>query len=274
MAQSSVTSEPKQDFNNHNDQSMSGVDIPNASEATMLENMAPSYSIPVFGGEGYSRSPFAMADDFAAWLFNDSNFGPAGGASPMTYSSGNNPSQVGFSNSIGLQAPYFNYDPAVTGNYFQPAPPNHPMAVNSILDPTLPETALPEEKRLQILDVICERFNETDHAPVRKQKAELMDGNKDDDHHVLSLHMMQVFIGSYWLHFHPQMPILHRPTFNAANCPNGLLLAMMALGASCLEKSYGTEYTQTCSEFSNFVAWHLRWEIFQDGKLNLIPKAL
>lgn len=238
------------------------------SESMLLENMAPAYSIPVFGGEGYSRSPFAMADDFTAWLFNDSNFGP--GASPMAFASANsnsngNMSQAGLSNTIGLQAPYFNYDPSVSGNYFQPAPPMHPMAINSMLDTSLPESALSEEKRQQLLDLIQERFNETDHAPVRKQKAELLEGNKDDDHHVLSLHMMQTFIGSYWIHFHPQLPILHRPTFSAAGCPNLLLLAMMTLGASCLEKSHGVELTTQCSELSNFLAWHLRWEIFMDA---------
>lgn len=237
------------------------------SEAQFVENMTPSYAIPVFGGEGYSRSPFAMADDFAAWLFNDSNFGP--GASPMGYPAAGsgtmNNMMGGASSQIGLQAPYFNYDPVVTGYFNQPAPPQHPMAVNSILDTSLPESALSEEKRQQLLDLIMGRFNETDHAPVKKQKDEICEGNKDDDHHVLSLHMMQTYIGSYWIHFHPQMPILHRPTFNAASCPDLLLMAIMSLGASCLEKSYGLDVTRACSQLSNFLAWHIRWEIFMDA---------
>lgn len=235
------------------------------SEATLLENLTPSYAIPVFGGEGYSRSPFAMADDFAAWLFNDSNFGP--GASPMGYptGSGNVNNMVGGASQIGIQAPYFNYDPVVTGYFNQPAPPQHPMAVNSILDTSLPESALSEDKRQQLLDLIMGRFNETNHTPVKKQKDEICDGNRDDDHHVLSLHMMQTYIGSYWIHFHPQLPILHRPTFNAASCPDLLLLAIMALGASCLDKTYGLETTKACSQLSAFLAWHLRWEIFMDA---------
>lgn len=168
----------------------------NVSEG-MLENMTPSYAMPVFGGEGYSRSPFAMADDFAAWLFNDSNFGP--GVSPMGYagSNGGMPNVIGPA-TIGLQAPYFNYDPVVSGYFSQPAPPNHPMAVNSILDTSLPESALSEDKRQQLLDLIISRFNETDHAPVRKQKEELLEGiENNDDRHVLSLHMMQTYIGSF-----------------------------------------------------------------------------
>ncbi|KAJ4363072.1 hypothetical protein N0V83_010192 [Neocucurbitaria cava] len=231
------------------------------SEAIM--DQTPSYAIPMFGGEGYSRSPFAMADDFAAWLFNDNQFGP-GGASPMGYPAGANP-VAGASSQIGLQAPYFNYDPSVAGYLSNPAPPAHPMAVHSILDTTLPETALSEEKRKDLLDLIIGRFNETDHAPVKKQKEEILEGDKDLDHHVLSLHMMQTYISSYWVHFHPQLPILHKPTFNASTCPELLLLSIMCLGASCLEKNYGHQVTQACSALSNFLAWHLRWELFMDA---------
>jgi hypothetical protein len=236
------------------------------SEAIM--ETQPAYAIPMFGGEGYSRSPFAMADDFAAWLFNDSNFGGAAGASPMGYPAAGpgNVAQLGSASSqIGLQAPYFNYDPNVAGYFNNPAPPSHPMAVNSILDTTLPESVLSEEKRQQLLDLIVGRFNETDHAPVKKQKEDILEGNKDDNDHVLSLHMMQTYISSYWVHFHPQLPILHKPTFNATTCPELLLLSIMCLGASCLEKSYGHETTQACSQLSNFLAWHLRWEMFMDA---------
>ncbi|KAI8931185.1 hypothetical protein NX059_011536 [Plenodomus lindquistii] len=213
------------------------------SDAIMDQN--PAYAIPMFGGDGYSRSPFAMADDFAAWLFNDNQFGP-GGASPMGYPGGVNPV-------------------AVAGYLSNPAPPAQPMSVHSILDTSLPETALSEEKRKDLLDLIIERFNETDHAPVKKQKEDIMDGDKESRHHVLSLHMMQTYISSYWVHFHPQLPILHKPTFNASTCPDLLLLAIMCLGASCLEKNYGLETTQACSQLSNFLAWHLRWELFMDA---------
>lgn len=38
----------------------------------------------------------------------------------------------------------------------------------------------------------------------------------------------------------------------------------MAIGASCLDKMHGYEVTQASAELSNFLAWHLRWEIFSD----------
>lgn len=233
------------------------------TDAIMDQN--PAYAIPMFGGDGYSRSPCAMADDFTAWLFNpNQNYLSIGSASPMSYPGEVN-SVAGASSQIGLQAPYFNYDPSVAGYLSNPAPPVHPMAVHSILDTSLPETALSEEKRKDLLDLIVERFNETDHAPVKKHKEDILDGDKDSSHHVLSLHMMQTYISSYWVHFHPQLPILHKPTFNASTCPDLLLLAIMCLGASCLEKNYGHETTQACAQLSSFLAWHLRWELFMDA---------
>jgi hypothetical protein len=40
--------------------------------------VSPQNFTPVFGSEGYKHSPFAMADDFVAWLFGDNQFGPGG----------------------------------------------------------------------------------------------------------------------------------------------------------------------------------------------------
>lgn len=61
---------------------------PAEGASTAVMDQTPSYVIPVFGGEGYrgrySRSPFAMADDFAAWLFNDNEVGP-GENSPANF---------------------------------------------------------------------------------------------------------------------------------------------------------------------------------------------
>lgn len=81
------------------------------------------------------------------------------------------------------------------------------MAVESLLDTSLPETVLSDEKSQEIIDLIKERFNETDHAPVAKQKVALMEGDRNDDSHMMSRTMMQTYIGSFWWHFHPQLPI-------------------------------------------------------------------
>lgn len=57
---------------------------------------------------------------------------------------------------------------------------------------------------------------------------------------------------------------VHKPTFSPEKTPNLLLIAMMAIGAACLDKMHGYEVTQAGAELSNFLAWHLRWEIFSD----------
>lgn len=57
---------------------------------------------------------------------------------------------------------------------------------------------------------------------------------------------------------------MHKPTFSPDNTPNLLLIAMMAIGASCLDKVHGLRTTQAGAELSNFLSWHLRWEIFSD----------
>jgi hypothetical protein len=81
------------------------------------------------------------------------------------------------------------------------------MAIEGLLGPGLPETVLSDEKSQEIIDLIKERFNETDHAPVAKQKEGLLEGDRNSDTHMLSRRMMQTYIASFWSHFHPQLPI-------------------------------------------------------------------
>jgi hypothetical protein len=101
--------------------------------------------------------------------------------------------------------PYFTNDISLGGFYQQNQ--QHPMAVTSLLDTSLPETVLSDEKSQEIIDLIKERFNETDHAPVAKQKEALLEGDRNEDSHMMSRKMMQTYIGSFWWHFHPQLPI-------------------------------------------------------------------
>ena len=211
-------------------------------------------SATIFGAEGYARSPLAMADDFAAWLFGDPHYTGDG-------------SSAGRRGSISLGPAYMdNSGSSTTNGHAVPAiPQQHTMAVTSILDPVLPQTVLSEEKRQQLLDIIRYRFSERDHLPIRKQKEALLAGNIDEDSHVLSLRMMQTYIGSYWYHFHPQMPILHKPTFSADKAQGLLLIGVIAIGGSCLDKIHGQPVTQAGAELSNFLAWHLRGELFMDA---------
>lgn len=224
---------------------------------SVVDSPTADSSVPVFGGDGYAPSPSAMADDFAAWLglISDTPFDLV--SPSMGLQSGSMPTDT-----------HSYVDPSAHNSYMENTlsipPQQHPMAVTSILDSSLPETILSEEKRQELLELIDKRFNETNHAPVHKQKEELLSGDAKDDSHVLSLRMMQTYIGSYWYHFHPQMPILHKPTFSADKAQNLLLIAVIAIGASCLDQMHGHEITQAGAELSSFLAWHLRGEIFTD----------
>lgn len=157
--------------------------------------------------------------------------------------------------------------------YFPP-PPNQPqqvMSVTNLLDQNFPESLLSEEKSHEIFDSIKERFHEKGHAPIECIRDVILEGDRSVETHMLSRKMMQAYIGSYWLHFSDQMPILHKPSFSPGKTPNLLLMAVMAIGASCLDRSYGPHVTRTGAQLSNFLAWHLRWEIFQDP--NFSPPA-
>ena len=70
---------------------------------------------------------------------------------------------------------------------------------------------------------------------------------------MLSRKMMQLYIGSYWLHFSDQVPILHKPTFSPDNMANLLLIAVMAIGAACLDRTHGPKITRAGAELSNFL---------------------
>ncbi|MCJ1225485.1 hypothetical protein MMC12_002134 [Toensbergia leucococca] len=234
---------------------------PTLMDSQYIDQNKALYSTPVFGGEGYSfsRSPFAMADDFAAWLLNDSHYVEA---SPDHRRGSRSFGSTAFMESPSAMSGA--EDGATNGHYGQSMPPQHPMDVNSILDSTVQHTILSEEKRQKLLKIIEHRFNETDHAPVMKQKEALLDGDPNVETHVMSLQSLRTYIGSYWYHFHPQMPILHEPTFVADKAQNLLLIAIIAIGASCLDKMHGYEVTKAGADLSNFLAWHLRWEILKD----------
>jgi len=241
----------------------------NGLDPEFMDQNGNPYSIPLFGGDGYSRSPFAMADDFTAWLFNEPrlNASSPGGHRQGSMSVG----ATAFMDDTGSMARgmYGVTNDPLNAHAGQPIPQQNLMAVTSILDPALPQVDLSEEKRKDILDLIEMRF--TDHAPVKKQMDAFLEGDRDLHTHVLSLRSMQTYIGSYWYHFHPQMPVLHRPTFSADKTQNLLLLAVIAIGASCLDKVHGPNVTQAGAELSNFLAWHLRGEIFKH--VDFLPPA-
>jgi len=155
--------------------------------------------------------------------------------------------------------------------YFPTNGPQQVMSVNSLLDRNLPESSITEEKSQELFEFIKDRFREKRGSPVERQKEAIIEGDRSDENHVLSKKMMQAYIVSYWLHFSDQVPILHKPTFSADRTPNLLLIAMMTIGAACLDKEHGQKVVKAGADLSSFLARDLRWEVFMDS--NFRPPA-
>lgn len=148
--------------------------------------------------------------------------------------------------------------------YF-PNVPQQVMAVNNLLEKNLPEATLSDEKSQEIFDYIKLRFIERDEVPDDRRGDELLKGDRTQPTHMLSKRMMQAYIGSYWVHFSDQVPILHQPSFSPDRTPILLLLSMMSIGAACLDKpTHGDNVAMAGAQLSNFFAWHIRWEAFMD----------
>lgn len=223
------------------------------SEPPMFDPLQVGATMPVFN-ENYGPSPLEIqGPEFISWLFEgDQN----AVFTPLT------------------QAPY--NDQITTSQMLHPvSQPSHekihmeslvnPAPVSKTeLDSAQPESALSNERRRQLLELIVADFEDARHIQVTSQREKTLKGDHDEDSHVLSLRMMQVHLGSFWLHIHPQLPILHKPTFSAETCPDLLLIAIMTLGASCIDASYGYEVAQAAADLASFLAWHTRHMIFED----------
>jgi Fungal specific transcription factor domain len=226
---------------------------------TSSVDLSAGFTYPIFGGDVYNRSPVARGAEFAEWLFNENQ--PA--MSSITPTSSILPGYVDLS-STQIQLPFCSED-NYASYYPSSLQPHDPMSMMSILQSTTPtRSIMSEEKRSELLELMRDQFHERPHDGVKSCKAAIFEGDDREDGHILSLFMLQKYIGSYFYHQHAQLPILHRPTFSADRTQNLLLLVVIAIGAATLEKSHGSELTANAAAFANFIAWHVRWEIVRD----------
>lgn len=243
--------------------SSSSVDHPySASTATTSAgDFDPSiiqYTIPMFGGDGYTRSPNWMANDFASWFFDD----PSMGINSQRQAS--MPNYVENLNAMSPQGYYIGGPEFTTGGAFYPSPlPQHPMSVTSLIAPQSPpqESLLSEHRRQELIDII-DTFPGVDETFGSRSGQSLSTNAEGDDNQLTSLYMMQSYISDYWVHFHPQLPILHRPTFSADKTPNFLLLTIIAIGASMVDYKKDPQFAQLAAELASMLAWNIRWQIF------------
>ncbi|KAF8460405.1 fungal-specific transcription factor domain-containing protein [Kalaharituber pfeilii] len=221
--------------------------------ATMDLEYTPAYAVPVFGGDGFNRSPHTVTDDWATWFFSEE-----GGSS---LGRGSIPASAFIEQPASAQNYYANE--LTTGGLYHSGI-NHPMSVTSIIAPPSPphDSLLTEVKRAELMELI----NGNNFA-IRPMAAYYM-GNPvpPEDEDILSLGMMQQYIANYWAHFHPQVPILHKSTFVADKISNYLLLTIMTIGACCIDHRQDPILAAAVGELAKDLAWNLRWCIFSDDE--------
>ncbi|RYP11357.1 hypothetical protein DL765_007787 [Monosporascus sp. GIB2] len=168
-----------------------------SGEMMLLDQMTAQTTIPVFGSDGVlNKSPYiSIPEDFVAYLFNS---GPDGSPTMGHMVPQNQYSSYGdYQNQYSM--PYYNTEGGSLG-YFPPSnQPQQVMSVTNLLDQNLPESILSEEKSQELFDFIKERFHEKDHAPVERLRDSILEGDRSEEHHMLSRKMMQLYIAKLWI---------------------------------------------------------------------------
>ena len=226
-------------------------------DLSAFDPVAAGFAMPVFGNEPtFNRSPPSAVDDnFLNMLFNPN-------AIEINDPSPPEAEPVQSTPPVNVALPKLEPDGT-------PSDQTASLSVGMNLD--LPESKVNEPKHDRLVKLVS-AFTEIERYPGRKKKSEIVAGNPRDPNHVMSIQMLKTYMTSYWLHIHQQMPILHRPTFNPETCPDLLILAMMCLGASCLEQVHPVDLSQMCTEWAFFVIYNVRWEIFKDAEFRPTAK--
>lgn len=204
--------------------------------------------------------PFGVSpsstDEFTSWLFNGQGINSGYSLAPVGY------------NNFGQLCPEYT-QPVMGGTFMEPnlwfQSETIPMA--PVVDLSqLGKAGMSEHKRQSLIQYMMQRFNEIGSQGTRSatdMKNEIFGTDSDSDSHVLSLANVQRYMSSYWENFHDQLPILHRPTFVPETAHDFLLLAVLIMGASMLEKRTGpSDIADKISKFTTFVSWNLRWQVF------------
>src|SRR5205085_710982 len=149
---------------------------------------------------------------------------------------------------------------------FYPPAYQHPMSLTNIMAPPSPpqETLLSEHKRQELVDIL-ESYPDAALSFGRNARAGSVQDLVVENERVVSLPMMQTYILLFWQHFHPQLPILHKPTFVADKTPILLLLSIIAVGAVCVDRKQDPGLAEAASDLSTLLAMNLRWQIFDSS---------
>lgn len=148
--------------------------------------------------EGYDRSPnAAMGIDFYNYLFTE----PDGSFSLDGSMGGSTSMPAGTYSSIPAQLQHHQWEPHL-GQYIPP----RTMAVDTILQPKLPDQRISDYRAEEIFQLISTRFNECEESAIVPLKGELLGGDRKDEQHMLSTTKMRLYIECFFEQFHPQIP--------------------------------------------------------------------
>lgn len=76
--------------------------------------------------------------------------------------------------------------------------------------------------------------------------------------------VLERYLTAFWCDVARQMPIVHRPTFDANNCRQHLLLAILALGAAQLVRRSPEGLMDDHKALADLIMINLRWDILTD----------
>ncbi|KAH8887205.1 hypothetical protein GQ53DRAFT_874278 [Thozetella sp. PMI_491] len=216
-------------------------------------SLGPRSDLSSVGLEANLVSPPASStEEFTAWLF-DSQLA--------------NQCQPNFSD-LGLDAGYYSDDfhdfqVAYPGQVaaFQNEPnsqlsqlPSSGAAGGSATPPTAKTKLLSRKQWQHLITLILEKLTNNDN-----RSNQVLQGDFDDEQHPLSLVRIQSYLDSYWKFFHEYLPILHEPTFSPENNHSYLLLAVLIIGISMLDRQPG--FRGPGPDFTNHIAWNLRGHV-------------
>ena len=241
--------------------------IGSMTDFNVLDQFSTGFAMPVFGGDGFNRSPQSAMDDmYFHQLMATGNFDISDMPSPPPFETTYQPQTAG------MLPPKFEPQAVVDEQSSKPEnwEENISPTING-MDLSMRECVVTEKKQARLIAMV-KSFDDIERFPGRKCKDDILAGDTDDEKHPLSVKMLKTYITSYWLHIHQQMPIMHRPTFNPETCPDLLLLAMVCLGACCLERTHAPELIKNCAELAFFCAHHIRWEVFKDAEFRPTAK--
>ncbi|RPA83664.1 hypothetical protein BJ508DRAFT_324378 [Ascobolus immersus RN42] len=141
-----------------------------------------------------------------------------------------------------LSATSSNY--SVDNEQFDATAETNQMHVRNFLNPETPVQAyeISEAKKQRVMNLL--NIGQLDNGTLTRKK-------------------MQEYIKNYWKHFHPQLPILHRPTWRAEEAHDALVGAVMMTGMLAVDPN--KESKESALRVAQAISSSVRWSAFADA---------